>query len=196
MRVTPHDRDRLVEPRMTDVGDDDLELRVPQRELVEQDRPREEQRAGASEGRSLMDQHRQLESLERLADAEKLGAERVDVLVDRAELAADEPEIALHPLELVDRRAARRVDCSEADQPRGIARNVRGDVVVRDDEAGGRCVEGQDDGAIDVRERGLVVVVQAPAQRTRARPRAPPTANFSRMCSGYSPTCVWTSTIR
>ena len=185
MRVAPHDGDRLVEPRMADVGDHDLELRVPQRDLVEQDRPRQEQRAGAGEGRSLMDQHRQLESLQRLADAEEVGAERVDVLVDRAELAADEAEVALHPLQLVDRRAVGRVDRSEADQPRGIARHVRGDVVVRDDEPGRRSVEGQDDRAIDVRERVRVVVVEAPAQRDvgpgRARLRCELLADVQRV---------------
>ena len=174
VRVTPDDGDRLVEPRMADVGDHDLELRVPQRDLVEQDRPRQEQRSGAGEGRSLVDQHRQLEPLERLADAEELGAERVDVLVDRAELAADEAEVALHPLQLVDRRAVGRVDGAEADQPGGIARDVRGDVVVGDDEAGRRGVEGQDDRAIDVRERVAVVVVQAPAERTSGQAAAPP----------------------
>ena len=42
---------------------------------------------------------------------QELGPERVDVLVDRAELAAGEAEVALHPLELVERargRAGRR----------------------------------------------------------------------------------------
>ena len=153
VRVTPDDRDRLVEPGVAEVGDHDLQLRVPQRDLVEQDRPCLQQRSSAREGRSLVDQHRQLEPLERLADAEEVGAERVDVLVDRAELAADETEVALHPLELVDRRAGGRVDRSEADQAGGIARHVRGDVVVRNDEARRRGVEGQDDRSIDVCER-------------------------------------------
>src|SRR5918995_3758845 len=150
---------------MTDVGDHDLQLWVPQRDLVDQDRPCLEQRAGAGKGCSLMDQHREPESLERLADAEEVGAERVDVLVDRAELAADETEVALHPLELVDRRAGGRVDCSEADQPGRIAGNVRRDVVIGNDETGRRGVEAQDDRSIDVYERVRVVVVQAPAQR-------------------------------
>lgn len=112
-----------------------------------------------------MDQHREVEPLQRLADPVKLGAERVDVLVDRAELAADEAEVALHPLELVDRIVRRRVDGSEPDQPGGIASHVGGDVVVRDDETGCGGVEGQDDRSIDVCERTRVVVVQAPAQR-------------------------------
>ena len=170
---------------MADVGDDDLEPRVPQRDLVEQDRPRLEQRSRAGEGGSLMDQQRELESFQCLTDAEEIGAERVDVLVDRAELAADEAEVALHPLQLVDRRAVGRVDGAEADQPRGISRDVRGDVVVGDDEAGGGSVEGQDDSAIDVRERILVMVVQAPAERDigpgRARLRGELLADVQRV---------------
>ena len=162
--MTPDDGDRLVEPGMADMRDHDLQLRVAQRDLVEQDRPRLQQRAGPGEGRSLVDQHRQLEPLERLADAEEIGAERVDVLVDRAELAADESEVALHPLQLVDRRAVGGVDGSEADQPRRIACHVLGDVVVRDDEAGGGGVERQHDRSIDIGQRVLVVVVQAAAQ--------------------------------
>ena len=156
------------------MGDHDLELRVAQRDLVEQDRPCVQKRARASKGRSLMDQHRQLEPLERLADAEESGAERVDVLVDRAELATDEAEVALHPLELVDRRGVGRVDGPEADQPGGISRDVRGDVVVGDDEAGRRRVEGQDDRAIDVGERVRVVVVGLPPSGTSGQARVPP----------------------
>ena len=68
-----------------------------------------------------MDQHRQLEPLERLADTQELGPERVDILVDRPELAADETEVALHPLELVERGGGGRVDGAEADQPGGVA---------------------------------------------------------------------------
>ena len=165
MRVAANDGDRLVEPRMAEMSDHDLEVRVAQRDLVEQDRPRLQQRAGAGERRPLMDQHGQPEPLERLADAEEVGAERVDVLVDRAELAADETEVALHSLQLVERRAVRRVDRSEADQPRRIACHVRGDVVVGDDEPGGGSIEGEHDRAVDVRERIRVMVVQAPAQR-------------------------------
>ena len=48
---------------------------------------------------------RQLEPLQRLADAEERGPERVDILVDRPELAADEAEVGLHALELVERGA-------------------------------------------------------------------------------------------
>ena len=73
VRVAADHRDRLVEPRMAHVRDHDAELRVPQRDLVEQDRPRLEERARARERRALVDQHRQLEPLERLADAEELG---------------------------------------------------------------------------------------------------------------------------
>ena len=58
-----------------------------------------------------------------------------------------------------------RVDGAEADQPRRIAATYDGDVVVRDDEAGGGGVERQHDRAVDVGERVGVVVVQAAAQR-------------------------------
>ena len=74
VRMTPDDGDRLVEPRMTHVGDHDRQLRMPQRDLVEQDRPCLQQGARAGEGRALVDQHRQLEPLERLADPQELPA--------------------------------------------------------------------------------------------------------------------------
>ena len=100
-----------------------------------------------------MDQHRELEPLERPADPQELGPERVDILVDRAELAAGEPEIAVHPFELVDRARGGRVDGAEADEPGRIARDVRRDVLVRDDEPGRGSVEGEDDRAVDAVER-------------------------------------------
>ena len=97
--------------------------------------------------------------------AQELGAERVDVLVDRAELAADETEVALHPLQLVDAPgvgAGRRRRSRPAAPDR--ARRTR-DVVVRDDEPGRRRVERQHDRAVDVGERVGVVLVQAAAER-------------------------------
>ena len=79
-----------------------LSSREPERDLVEQDRaglssePAREKVVPwwisiGSSSRSSASQTR-----------EELGPERVDVLVDRPELAADETEVALHPLELVD----------------------------------------------------------------------------------------------
>ena len=125
VRMAPDHGDRLVEPRMAHVCDHDPQLREAQRDLVEQDRPCLEQRPGAREGRALVDQHRQLEPLERLADTQERRTERLDVLVDRPQLAAHETEVALHPLELVERGPERRVDRPEADQPsRGRARRT------------------------------------------------------------------------
>ena len=102
--VAAHDGDRLVEPRVAHVRDHDPELRVPQRDLVEQDRTCLEERAGPRERGALVDQHRELQPLECLADTKEPRIERVDVLVDRPELAADETEVGRHPLQLVERR--------------------------------------------------------------------------------------------
>jgi hypothetical protein len=103
VRVPAHHRDRLLEPRMAHVRDHDPELGVAQRDLVQEDRARPEQRPRARERRPLVDEERQPEPLERRAHAEELGPQRVDALVDRPHLAADEPEVGRHPLELVER---------------------------------------------------------------------------------------------
>jgi hypothetical protein len=93
-------------------------------------------------------------------------------MVDRPELAPGEAEVVLHALELVDRIRSRGVDRAEADEPRRVARDVVGDVVVRDDEPRSRGVEREDDGAVDAVERPGVVLFERAAQ-LHVRPGLP-----------------------
>ena len=100
------------------------------------------------------------------------------------------------PLELVDGAGVVRVDRAEADEPLRVARDVLGDVVVRHDEPGGGRVEREHDRDVDVGERVAVVLVERAGRATTSGHASRASdANFSEMCSGYSPTCVWTSTI-
>ena len=155
-----------------------------------------EQRAGARERRALVDQHRQPEPLERRAHARNSGPERVDVLVDRRELAAARGRGRRKRSSSSTRAGVVRVDGAEADRAApGRARRTR-----RRSRSARRSPAA---GALNASTIATSTSASAsrwwsssvPPSTTSGHASRASDANFSEMCAGYSPTCVWTSTI-
>ncbi len=87
----------LVDPRVSHVSHDHVELREADRNVVEQNRQCVLERRGSNERRSLMDHHRQPKALAVLVDLEHPRGRRVDVLVDRPSFTPRNPSPTISP---------------------------------------------------------------------------------------------------
>ena len=116
--------DALALIRMTEMREDDLHARMPQRHRLDQSRQREGQRCLRDEGRAHMQQHRQPFRL-------RVAPQRLQPLVIRAEarihrhqLDPAEPQLLATHAHLAFPALLRRIQRHEADQAARIPRHI------------------------------------------------------------------------